>query len=794
MSAAFTDPARWAVIDRLLTRALDLPADARAAFVANEAQGDDDLRDAVERLLAASTAPSPLDGAPDEARDSLLREAVRDWDAQPDEALQIPRFRLERELGRGGMGTVYAATRDDGVFDQRVAIKVLRRGVDTADVLARFRQERQILASFAHPHIARLLDGGVTTDGRPYLVMEHVEGDVITTWCTTHAADRRTRLTLFLKVCAAVEYAHQRLVVHRDIKPSNILVDANGDPTLLDFGIAKLLGGRDDGPDSASTTAHADALTRTGQFYATPRYASPEQLRGDPITTATDVYQLGVLLFELLTGEHPIDDSSPTMGSLRDGVLAGRVRAPSSVAGHSVLRGDLDAIVLKALRREATDRYRSVAEFGADVERHLRGEPVHARVGATWYTVRRTAWRHRVLLAASVLSLAGVTAYVLSLRSYAQQLELERNRATQAAIQAEQTTQFLVDLFQLPGDTSLVRGDTLTARTLLERGALRLQDELANQPAVRAKLVGAMAVASNHLLLPNTEQLLDLEIAALREAHGERDTSVMHGLIRQAELFASNRQFAAAALRLQGALDLRTAATPDTAVARLLSALGNALLFSDRVDSAALVLSDAVRLLHRDSVGNREALINTQVALAGVERRRGDVARSEELLRAVLQDATPDATRAVALNNLAALLRSQDRLPEAERYYRAATTLVRQLESPTEQNRNMVANNLASLLLQQRRYDDALVVLNEELATHRANFPPTHWRVGRALGTIAQTLHAAGRYEESLRYRDEQLMNYMAALGPDNDFTVRARADRAATMRALGGSGGTPDP
>ncbi len=793
MSVPFTDPARWAVIDRILSDALDVPPHERATFVEQATGGDADLAQAVRRLLQASDAPSPLDGDNSDVRDALLREAARDWDAEPADSVHIPRFRIEREIGRGGMGTVYEATREDGVFDQRVAVKVLRRGVDTDDTLARFRRERQILASFDHPHIGRVLDGGATAEGRPYLIMELVAGDAITGWCDTRGLNARARLSLFTRVCTAVEYAHQRLVVHRDIKPSNILVDASGVPKLLDFGIAKLLL-----PDASTPHGeHAGALdnsdssdlTRTGQVYGTPRYASPEQLRGDPITTATDVYQLGVLLFELLTGEQPARAGTPSLGALRESILAGDLRAPSSVPGHAALRGDVDAIVLKALRLDAADRYGSVAALRTDIERHLRGEAVEARSGATWYRARRSMWRHRVMLSFAALTVLVGSVYVTSLRRYTRQLEDERSRAERAATQAEQTTQFLVDLFRAPGDASRVRGDTLTARTLLERGAARVQEELANQPEVRASLLGAMAVASDHLLLDNTVTLMDLEIDALREAYGNTDARVFDALRRQGAMFAENRQFPSAARRLQGALDSRPLSTPDTAIASVLLGLGNALLLDDHADSAAVVLGEAVRRLDGAPVANREALVNARTALAGVERRRGNSRESEALLREALLETRSETARAAALNNLAALVRSQDRLVEAESLYRAATALVRRIEEPTDQNRNMVANNLASLLLQEARYDAALEVLQEELTTHRANFSANHWRLGRALGTIAQTLHAAGRYEESLGYREEQLAVYTEALGPENDFTVRARADYVSTLRAAGRPG-----
>lgn len=843
MNAPLTDPARWATIDRILSAALDLPAAARDAYVVHECAGDASLLAQLRRLLNAQDTPSPLDEERSAlVRDALLREATRDWEDAPPDAPLVPRFRIERELGRGGMGTVYLGARDDGAFEQRVAIKVLRRGVDTDDVLARFRRERQILASFEHPHIARLLDGGATADGRPFLAMEYVDGAIITEWCEARALTIAARLALFAQVCTAVEYAHQRLVVHRDLKPSNILVDDAGSPKLLDFGIAKLLDEPE--PDVRSP------VTRTGHIYATPRYASPEQLRHEPVTTATDVYQLGVLLYELLAGVHPMAQVEPTLEAMRHALLVDATRAPSLVANRPALRGDLDAIVLKAMRADAADRYPSVAALRSDLERLQRGLPVEARVGARWYRVRRAAWRHRGALLLAGVALAAGLAYTLSLRSYSAQLEVERNRAQEqarvaeaertradaafvdatrqrlqadsarqvagalqleadaqrtmaererdvaraaqrradvTASQAQQTTSFLVDLFRTPGDGAQVRGDTVTARTLLERGAERVRTELASQPEVLAPLLGAIGTASSRLGLSGYPALFDAELDALERAYGRGDPRIVDALERQGALHAAERGFADAAGRYAAAARLQRAhGAPDSARASTLFQLGNALVFAERADSAEIVLREAVALRGTLTAADGQRLVNLQAQLAALYRRQGRLTEADSLLRAALRTNTDDITRVQLLNNHAALLRSQDQLEEAESTYREAVLIGRRVLAPTDRNRNVVANNYASTLAQRGKADDALAVLEEERATARAHFPPDHWRVGSMEGAVSIHLRNIGRLTDALPPRTRQVAIYRQALGESHEWTLNARLDLAELLEAVG--------
>ncbi|HEX6049708.1 MAG TPA: protein kinase [Gemmatimonadaceae bacterium] len=402
------DPERWRRIEALLDAALDLPAAERAGFLATECTDDPTLAAEVTAILTAGEAP---DAVLDHSAARFGASVVAPNDETPVAAPgRVGAYRIERVLGEGGMGTVYLAHRDDGEFEQRVALKLVRRGLHLdSRIVQRFRDERRILAALEHPGIARLLDGGLTSEGLPYFAMEYVAGLPIDRYCETHGLALEGRLRLFGRVCDAVAHAHGKQVVHRDIKPSNILVTNSGEPRLLDFGIAKLI--IPDGDSGARP-----ALTRRSERLLTPEYASPEQIRGEAVTAATDVYGLGVLLYELLTGHRPFRRAERSAHALERAVLEDDPTRPSDVATRDVVRrrlkGDLDTIILTAMAKEPERRYRSAAELGDDVRRHLAGTPVLARGSSPVYRMRRWARRHRVVLGAAAV--VAVTSTVIA--------------------------------------------------------------------------------------------------------------------------------------------------------------------------------------------------------------------------------------------------------------------------------------------------------------------------------------------------------------------------------------------
>src|SRR5579859_5386113 len=399
------NPAHWKTVEDILASALELPPERQAAYVEQCCAGSPEIRKEVEELLTAYRAAEkciePRAGKfdlPEGFDDTLL-------------GTRVGTYKLVERIGDGGMGTVYRAERDDQQFTQVVAVKLVRAGLHDPELLKRLRTERQILALLEHPHIARLLDGGITAGGQPYIVMEYIEGARITDDCKSQNLNIRQRLALFRQICSAVHYAHQRLVVHRDIKPSNILVARDGAPKLLDFGIAKIV----------DTTAGVEGHTLTNLNPMTPEYASPEQVQGKVLTTATDIYSLGVLLYELLTGQKPyktaektpqevarlVCESEPPKPSTAITALA---KAQSQAGRLETISGDLDHIVLKAMRKEPAQRYASAEELSADIGNYLAGLPIQAREGSFRYLASKFVARHKTVVAlSSALLLALIT-------------------------------------------------------------------------------------------------------------------------------------------------------------------------------------------------------------------------------------------------------------------------------------------------------------------------------------------------------------------------------------------------
>jgi serine/threonine protein kinase len=401
---------RWERLKEVFGAALDRAPEERDAFLDAACGGDPDLRAEVTSLLAShDRAGGFIEAAP-----LLGRLAAEISEEVEDEAVgrRIGPYRLLGVIGRGGMSTVYRAVRDDDDFQKQVAVKLVRGGLASDHLVRRFREERQILARLEHPNIATLHDGGTTAGGQPYFVMELIDGRPVDAYCEDRALSTRERLALFRTICSAVQYAHQHLVVHRDLKPANIVVTAEGVPKLLDFGIAKLLSENED-PASAPTATVLPLLT--------PEYASPEQVQGRPVTTASDVYSLGVILYQLLAGRRPYELGGRSPEELLRAVSDTQPKRPSAVATGSYatsaeLSGDLDTIVLKALRKEPARRYASAQELAEDIRRYLEDLPVLARGDSLRYRAGKLVRRHKAAVAAAALAMVGlVTGTVVAL-------------------------------------------------------------------------------------------------------------------------------------------------------------------------------------------------------------------------------------------------------------------------------------------------------------------------------------------------------------------------------------------
>jgi tetratricopeptide (TPR) repeat protein len=478
------DQTHWVRVQQLFVAALEQPVEDRLAFLAR-AEADPAIRARVTELLAADADPATvLSGSADDLLVGLSggeRDAAGGGSGANLEGVRIGAYRLLDRIAEGGMGTVYLAAH--GEFEHQVAIKLIKRGMDTDEIVRRFAGERQILARLEHPNIGRLLDGGVTDDGRPWFSMEYIDGLPIDEYCARRNLSLRDRLVLFASVCQAVRYAHANLVVHRDLKPSNILVTANGTVKLLDFGIAKVIGGDESDP--------AAAVTRTGLRPMSPGYAAPEQVMGLPVTTATDVYALGVVLYRLLAGRSPYGEQLNT-GELEEAILKATPPPPSAAGTAAASDRDADNIALMALRKEPERRYESAGALGDDVRRYLSGHPIRATRDSLGYRARKFIRRNRVAVTGVV---GAVVAMAATVSAYTVQLRRERDRAAFEARKAEAVatyfTQTIIESTPLSGGTREV-----TVSDLLRSAAQHADSALKEFPEALATVLGDIALAA----------------------------------------------------------------------------------------------------------------------------------------------------------------------------------------------------------------------------------------------------------------------------------------------------------
>lgn len=748
---------RWHRLKSLVADALEQPPSERAAFVARACPGDAALRAEALRLVEAAGEDdlvSPIA--------SLRPVAERDDIADaPILGRRIGAYEVVRLLGRGGMGAVYEVRRADGHYEARGALKLVRHGVDSPALRQRFQQERQILASLEHPHIARLLDGGVTDDRQPFLVMEYVEGEPLPAFCDARRLSTDERLALFLQVCDAVAYAHRNLVVHRDLKPSNILVTADGTVKLLDFGIAKLL-------DEAATGGGPETWTLAQPF--TPEYAAPEQLAGGRITTATDVYQLGAVLYELLAGRRPHDVSGLTPAAVERLVTTAEPRRPSAavvdipptrpagtpLAGEGGaadpeaiarargthpdrlrrrLGGDLDTVVLKALRKEPGARYVSAEALGEDLRRHLAGEPVRARPATFAYRAGKLVRRYRTAVAAAVLLFVVATALSVV---YTVRVAAERDRAEAALLETRSALAFLQQMIWAAGPEE---GDPdMPIGAVLDSAAARIDAELADRPAVARTIHAAVGYA-----------YMSMGRYEAAEAHTRR------------------------ALALHG--DALDGGDADSARATLLVNLGLILTGQGRYDEA-IPLHEESLALARELAPEGHLLAVVLNGYATTLTETGAYAESAALLKEAvpLYRAQSDDTGALrALNNLVAILQYDGRHEEAIPRYREVAALMRAARGGDDHYQiGVVLSNLAASLSLTGQADEATATYEEALGVLERTVEPAHPNRLTSRISYAEHLMRMGDLAEANTQIDTVIATVEVALGEVHPLTAFA--------------------
>jgi serine/threonine-protein kinase len=769
-------PEKWKQVTKLLEAALELAPGERAAFLGEACQEDPSLRGEVEALLSSDYEAEGFLHDLLEGATALLGGS----EPAPVEGSIIGSYKVVRELGRGGMGTVYLAGRADDTFKKRVAIKLIKRGMDTEDVLRRFRNERQILASLDHLNIARLLDGGTTDQGLPYFVMEYIEGQPIDQYCDERRLTTAERLQLFRTVCAAVHYAHQNLVVHRDLKPSNILVTAEGVVKLLDFGIAKLLN-----PDLFARTAVA-----TGQWSRpmTPDYASPEQARGRNITTASDTYSLGVILYELLTGHRPYRIKSYTPQEIERVICKEQPEKPSTAVCRvetwpgldgatqialspeevsrtregqpeklrRKLAGDLDNIVLMAMRKESYRRYSSVEQFSEDIRRHLEGLPVIARKDTFGYRAGKFIRRNKVGVAATALAAVLVLGFSGLTLVQSARVAAESDRAKRERERAERVSTFLQDLFKVP-DPSQSRGNTVTAREILDRGAEKITNELKDQPEVQATLMDTIGVVYFNIgLYDRAAPLLEEALKTKRQLLGDDHLDVARTITNLTQVLGERGEIEAAETLTREALAIRRRhyGAEHAEIAESLNDLAFLARAKGEVETAEALYREALamrrKLLGNDDLYTASSLSNLAVLLSN----KGDLVAAESLYREALQalrksygDDHPDV--ALTLNNLGSLLREKGDYAASERAHREALAIRVKLHGEEHLFVSLSMHNLAATLKEKGEVAEAEALWRRSLAMRRRLLPAGHRTMALALYSLGKLLLEKGEARDA---------------------------------------------
>jgi len=771
-------PLDWGRVQALFHEALEREGSDRLRYLDGACAGEPGLRAEVESLLAHASG-------------GLLGEPL-DTPGLPGtggaDSAEFGEYRILRALGRGGMGQVHLAERTRGGFTQRVALKLLRP--DLFQPLAsvpwleeRFERERQILARLEHPGIARLIDGGYGPGGQPYLAMEYIEGDSLTEFVARCQPGVEARLELFIAVCEALHYAHQRLVVHRDLKPSNILITAAGEPRLLDFGIATLVE-----PDADPARLPETTASRTGHWF-TPSYASPEQVRGERVTTLTDVYSLGVLLYELLTGVLPYDIEDLTPAGIQL-VVAGRIpdRPSTRVADPRLarrLRGDLDTIVLKALAKEPDRRYRSAQDLAADLRRHLEHQPVSARPDSLGYRLRTFARRHRAGVASAGLVLAALVIGLVTTTWQARVAASARQRAERALARSEEVTGFLVDLFR-QSDPFVAPVDAAFAAGVLERGMTRL-DELRDDPELQARLLDALGLLTLSLgQVRDADSLLELALDLRRGLHGEDHpdvaVSIQHlGRVRRVQ----GRYAEAEALYRQAlATFARTGGREQAVYADALSDLAFLLPYLSRVAEAESVYRETLAIRRRVLPPDDPAVPEAVMRVAATLRSMGNFAAAESAAREGLRlrrralGRTHHLVGHTLINIADIIVRDSTRWAEAESLYVVGVNLQRRALGDRFLGLVHGMGNRAALLRRQRRYAEAESLLQAVVALREETLGKSHISVAYGRAAIADLWADQGRIAEAIPVRMQAVAAVERLHGPEH-------ADLAGAMDGL---------
>lgn len=785
---------RWNQIETILDTALTLSGSERTDYIEQACGKDDKLLQEVYDILngiEASDATHFLEGVFQENED-LIKDIPNFSSASQNEIIgtRIGSFRITGQLGTGGMGTVYKAERADGQFSQEVAIKVLQKGIQSQETLRRFRMEQEILASLKHPNIAQLYDGGITDEGIPYLIMEYIDGVSIDQYCRQNQLSIQERIVLFESVCKAVQYAHTNLVIHRDLKAQNIYVTADGNVKVLDFGIAKLL----------DPTLSEETLleTQPGQRFWTPQYASPEQVKGQTVTTATDVYALGILLHKLLTDNYPLDLNDRSLSEIEHIIIEDNPeRASSSVMKsegspraedfkclsrerlHKILKGDIDALILKAIRKEPEYRYDSAGQFLEDLQRYQEGLPLVAHKDTSVYRLSKFFRRHKTGVAATaviVLLVTGLSGF------YTWRIAQERDQAQYEAERAERVTEFVVDLFEA-NDPAVSRGEELSASQLLEIG-LQNVDTL-QQAEIKIDIMDAIGRAFGEMgdfskAISILEEVHDLSVDHHGAASEEAAITATNlaNYYRRIGDFVKAEEFTAKAMDLWKGLEGENSVN----IAQLTANLASVNYYLGKQEKAISLYREAYRKQMELLDPNDPEIATTLNGLNAVLYQTGQFDEVKKSIERVFEIYVSNygikhPRTADQLSNKALILFQTGNIDSAEIVSRETLALQRELYSQDHPSVAAELNNLGEIITAQGKFDEAETLLKEAVAMRTRVYGTEHILLARSIYKLGVVQDKKGDNEQALsNYKKAIAMTRKVAPGhyviTDYDITM----------------------
>ncbi len=733
---------RWQQIQTVLDDVIELDDRQRNAYLEDIGKKDKQLRADVETFLAAErSAPAFLE----QPAAALAKELFPIADEQENgaEGSHLGAYRLTKEIGRGGMGVVYLGVRHTGEFDQQVAIKLLTDPESGAEkktiLLDRFRHEQQTLASLNHPNIAQLFDGGFTEKGQPFIVMEYIEGQDIAQYCNTLKLRLPERLQLIIQVAEVLAFAHKNLIVHRDIKPSNILINKEGQVKLLDFGIAKLI----------SEESLSD-LTKTGDAVMTPGFAAPEQIKKLPVTIATDVYQLGLVMYELITGKKAFSDKADSLYALAKLMCEQAPSAPSMLAAdlssdlqlidsawQKKLVGDLDAIVLKALRTEPEHRYLSMLAFSADIQAHLNGELVDARQKNLQYLVGNFCRRHWKPLTVASTFVVIILAYATTVTIQSQQTREALALSELEARKARQVSEFMIDIFKL-SDPNVSGLEQITAQQLLEKGQQDIQQKLQTAPEIRAHMLGVLG-----------------DIYFSQGVYEQSDKLLSLALEQQQALAQSSR---------------RDIANISTKLATSYSA-------QHRYEDAESLLLESLAFhqsAESEGKGEKDVIDHAETlnVYADLLKIRGDYKAAADLYQQSIELIKPLGEQqnelAIAYNGLAGAQHVQGQFDFAITNMREGLRILGLVHGEQHAYYTIALNNLVTILTDLEYFEEATSLSEKSLSIQTAMLGEDHPNVGNTLRSLGILSHRQGEFDQAKRYLQGALENKRKSLTEDN--------------------------